>query len=269
MKKIKMFQAALIAVSLIFTVSKAQAQATDSDYAAFVKNVDSYCAIVTGSNRGQGLGWAKHFLEEGSSVIATCRKPADASELNALVKKYGSKILIEQLDVTNEDHQRNLGEQLTKHGVKIDMAISNAGVTVIEEFGQWTKKGFEFNIGVNTIGCALFAQAISPSLKNGAKLIHLSSGAGTTGGQKRINSLDAYGVSKAGLNHLTKRLALKLADREIIVISVTPGGVLTDMNPAGKLSVEKAVSIMSATFDGLTIEDTGTFITNTGKPMSW
>lgn len=230
---------------------------------------DSKTAIVTGSNRGMGLGWVKHFLTEGYQVVATARKPDKATDLIALKKKYKKQLHIVKLDVTNEEDQKALGKFLQKKKIKIDVAISNAGVTIQEEFGNWTAKGIAINFNVNTMGAALFAQTIAPNLKDGAKLIQLSSGAGSITYQKKSNGLDAYCISKAGVNMLTRKLSARLKDRNIIVISIVPGGVKTDMNPNGKLSVPQAIGIMSKTVAGLTMEHSGTFMNNKGKKMPW
>jgi NAD(P)-dependent dehydrogenase (short-subunit alcohol dehydrogenase family) len=226
-------------------------------------------AIVTGSNRGQGLGWVKHFLKEGYTVVATARKPQAASDLHELKKQYKNKLVIQKLDVTSEEDMAVLGAMLKEKNIKIDIAISNAGVTVEEDFGNWTAKGLEINFKVNTMGAALFAQAIAPYLKNGAKLVQLSSGAGSITYQKKSSPLDAYRISKAGLNMLTRNLSARLEDRQIIVVSISPGGVLTDMNPNGKLSVKEAIGIMAETISKLTMENSGTFINNKGKVMAW
>ncbi|WP_298486964.1 SDR family NAD(P)-dependent oxidoreductase [uncultured Maribacter sp.] len=232
-------------------------------------NMDKKTAIVTGSNRGMGLGWVKHFLKEGYIVIATARKPEKASDLLALKKEYKKQLIVQKLDVTSEEDMAALSDKLKSEKIKIDIAISNAGVTVEEDFGNWTAKGIQINFNVNTMGAALFAQAISPYLNEGAKLIQLSSGHGSISGQKKITPIDAYGISKAGVNMLTKKLSIRWADRKIIVVSITPGGVKTDMNQYGKLSVSEAIPIMYQTIGNLTIENSGTFITNKGKAMSW
>ncbi|RKR08039.1 NAD(P)-dependent dehydrogenase (short-subunit alcohol dehydrogenase family) [Maribacter vaceletii] len=234
-------------------------------------NMNTKTAIVTGSNRGMGLGWVKHFLKEGYTVIATTRKPEKASDLLALKKEYKKQLLIQKLDVTNEEDMLALGELLKKKKIKIDVAISNAGVTVEEKFGEWTSKSFLANYKVNTMGAAFFAQTISPFLAEGSKLVQLSSGHGAIGthAKRMTGKIDAYGVSKAGVNMLTRKLSFIWQDRKIIVVSITPGGVKTDMNQYGKLSVSEAIPIMYKTIANLTIENSGTFINNTGKVMSW
>ncbi|WP_109832565.1 SDR family NAD(P)-dependent oxidoreductase [Reichenbachiella versicolor] len=230
---------------------------------------DSKVAIITGSNRGQGLGWTKYYLEKGYTVIATARKPESADQLQALKKQYKKKLMIEKLDVTSLEDANTLSNTLTKKKIKIDIAISNAGVTVKENFGEWTEKSLIGNFKVNTMGAAFFAQMLDPHLKNGAKVIQLSSGAGCIACQKKSNEIDSYAISKAGLNMLTKKLSFIWADRQIIVVSMTPGGVKTDMNPTAKRTVEEAIPMMAATVEALTIEQTGTFINFKGKNMPW
>lgn len=226
-------------------------------------------AIITGSNRGMGLGWVKHFLKEGYTVVATARKPEKATDLIELKEQYKEHLIIQKLDVTSEEDMAALNAKLKADNIKIDIAISNAGVTVEEDFGNWTAKGLETNFRVNTMGAALFAQTIAPYLSNGAVLVQLSSGAGSITYQKKSSPLDAYRISKAGLNMLTRNLSARLEDRQIIVVSISPGGVLTDMNPNGKLSVSEAITIMSETISKLTMENSGTFINNNGEVMAF
>lgn len=225
--------------------------------------------FVTGANRGLGLGWVQHFAAAGDSVIATCRKPTEAKELAELAAKYDGLVRVEQLDVVDEDSISALGKKLTEEGIKIDLAVNNAGVTDVEPFGAWTKASFEFNIGVNTIGPALVSQMLAPHLNNGAILVNITSGAGSTQWQNKPNDYDAYGVSKAGLNHLTKRLSVKLRDRNVIVVAIHPGGVITDMNPNGKLTAEESVDLMTKALAGLTREDSGSYINYKGQEMAW
>lgn len=245
---------------------------SSSTYAGTAADEDSNkgkTAIITGSNRGMGLGWVEYFLSEGYTVVATARKPEKSTELNELKKKYKKQLYVEKLDVTSEEDHAALGEMLKKENIKIDIAISNAGVTVEEDFGSWTSKSWEMNYRVNTMGAAFFAQTLDPYLAKGSKLIQLSSGHGSIGAHGKPGNIDAYGVSKAGVNMLTSKLAKRWAEREIIVISITPGGVKTDMNPWGKLSVAEAIPIMYNTISTLTLEQSGTFITNKGKKMAW
>jgi len=254
---------------IVFAFFNSLSYAGMADATGLFSTKESKTAIVTGANRGMGLGWVKHFLSEGYTVIATARKPEKATDLHELQKQYKGKLLIQQLDVTSEEHMAELSKMLEEKALKIDIAISNAGVTILENFGSWTAEGFGYNYKVNTLGAALFAQAIAPSLSNGATLVQITSGGGSITWNKKSSELDGYRVSKAGLNMLTKALSHILADKEVIVVSMSPGGVKTEMNPSATRSVEEAVAQMAEVVSKLTMENTGTFINFKGKVFPW
>ena len=235
----------------------------------FVRDATGQIVIITGSNRGIGLGWVKHYLNAGDSVVATCRTPAEATDLIALKEEYGNKLLIEQLDLSNEEHFDRLGDALARHGVRIDIAINNAGSGSGKPFGEWDTEGFAITFEVHTIGSALFAQMVAPLLNDGAKLVLTSSGVGSIARANRQNEMDAYAIAKAGVNMLARRLSVRLADRNIVVVALTPGSVLTGMNPRGTISVEESVGLMTSTLDKLTMEDSGGFFQNNGTVVPW
>ena len=235
----------------------------------FVKDVAGQTVIVTGSNRGIGLGWVKHYLNAGDSVIATCRTPEEATHLIALKEEYGNKLLVVQLELANEEDFKRLGDALAGHNVCIDIAINNAGSGSGKPFGEWDSESFAITFEVHTIGSALFAQMVTPLLKDGAKMALTSSGVGSITRANRQNEMDAYAIAKAGVNMLARRLSVRLADRNIVVVAVTPGSVLTGMNPNGTISVEESVGLMSSTLDKLTMEDSGGFFHNNGTVVPW
>ena len=235
----------------------------------FVKDVAGQTVIVTGSNRGIGLGWVKHYLNAGDSVIATCRTLEEATDLIALKEEYGNKLLVVQLELANEEDFKRLGDALAGHNVCIDIAINNAGSGSGKPFGEWDSESFAITFEVHTIGSALFAQMVTPLLKDGAKMVLTSSGVGSIRRANRQNEMDAYAIAKAGVNMLARRLSVRLADRNIVVVAVTPGSVLTGMNPNGTISVEESVGLMSSTLDKLTMEDSGGFFHNNGTVVPW
>ena len=235
----------------------------------FVKDIAGQTVIITGSNRGIGLGWVKHYLNAGDSVIATCRTPEEATDLIALKVEYGNKLLIMQLELANEEDFKRLGDALAEHNVCIDIAINNAGSGSGKPFGEWDSESFAITFQVHTIGSALFVQMVTPLLNDGAKMVLTTSGVGSITRANRQNEMDAYAIAKAGVNMLAKRMSVRLADRNIIVAALTPGSVLTGMNPNGSISVEESVGLMSSTLDKLTMEDSGGFFQNDGTVVPW
>jgi NAD(P)-dependent dehydrogenase (short-subunit alcohol dehydrogenase family) len=88
-------------------------------------NQEQPTVLITGSNRGIGLGFVKHYAAEGWNVIATCRKPEQAEDLAALQREYPN-IVIEQLDVT--DHARIDALADAYRDQPIDLLVNNAAI---------------------------------------------------------------------------------------------------------------------------------------------
>lgn len=237
----------------------------------FFQNTNSNTVLVTGANRGIGLGFVKHYLKSGFSVVATCRQPKIAEALISLSIKYPNQLLIEELDISKEKSILQFAKRLDNLNLKLYIVISNAGVSIEEDFGQWTYNTFESVLLVNTIGAALFAQAVTPFLIDKAKLVQISSGIGSL--KLNINpdgALDAYAVSKASLNMLTVRLASKLLKRKIIVISINPGWVKTDMGgQEAPNTIDDVIPNITLTIENLTLDNSGTFISDEGELIPW
>ncbi|MBK1880066.1 SDR family oxidoreductase [Pelagicoccus mobilis] len=225
--------------------------------------------LVTGANRGIGLEFVRHYLTQGCDVIATCRKPDEARDLNALMETYTDSLQIEELDLGSDSSIESFYRRLAECGVALDLLISNAGVSDNEPFGEWSRRSLELNLEVNTIGPALLAQALAPLLKEGSKLIQLSTGwASMSYNGDNKGPYDAYAISKAGLNMLTHRLAAHLRERGITVVSLSPGWVRTQMGgEAAPLSPAEGVAQMTATIADLSLEDTGAFLSPEGEPL--
>jgi NAD(P)-dependent dehydrogenase (short-subunit alcohol dehydrogenase family) len=202
-------------------------------------------------------------------VIGTARNPDAAESFKILSQTYPACFRSVPLDVTNEASIVALPVLL--ESVQIDCLINNAGISLEEDFGSWTSQGFEANFQANTLGPALVSQAMTSLMGEGAKIVNMSSGMASI--ELNLNpqaGLDAYAVSKAGLNFVTRRLAEKLKERAIAVVAVSPGWVRTEMGGAdATASVEEAVQCLVQTIDTVTIEQTGAFLAETGEPLPW
>ncbi|WP_232285916.1 SDR family NAD(P)-dependent oxidoreductase [Aquimarina agarilytica] len=234
------------------------------------QNPKSQSVLITGANRGLGFGFLTHYLKQGNTVIATCRN-SDITVFDSLIKDYPNQLLIENLELTSEQSILNFAQKIKENKVTFDLVINNAGISIEENFGNWTAATFETNFKVNTIGPALLIQAISPFLKQGSKLVQMSSGLGAIA--LNINPegpYDAYAVSKASLNILTKRIATKFYTQQIIVVAINPGWVQTDMGGAEATStIDEAIKNMTSTINVLSLKNTGTFISDTGELLPW
>ena len=227
--------------------------------------------LITGADRGIGLGLVRHYLERGESVVATSRRIEPSRELADLAETCTERVRLMSLDVVDEESISRFGDEIGRKRITFTTVISNAGVTVAEDFGRWTAKGFSSNLLVNTVGPALLVQAIESSLERGAKVVQISSGMGSI--ELNINpenGLDAYAVSKCGLNMLSRRLAEKLRPRGVIVMSLDPGWVKTDMGgPEAPTEVNDAVHNITSTVERAGMDDAGHFLSSDGSKIPW
>ncbi|MEO1009958.1 MAG: SDR family oxidoreductase [Bacteroidota bacterium] len=227
--------------------------------------------FVTGANRGMGMGYAEHYLENGLSVIATARNPDKAKALLRLKMEYPDQLRVLRLDVTNEKSISDLVSRLKQMGATFSLVINNAGISFEEELGKWTLRTFETHFRVNAIGPALISQALLPFLESKAKLVQISSGLGSLQqGSDLENGLDAYAASKCALHSITVRLAQKLRFRGMAVFAINPGWVKTNMGGAEAPStVPEAVGHITRTITNVGLEKTGCFLSEKGEPIPW
>lgn len=225
--------------------------------------------LVTGANRGLGLGFVQHYLERGCEVIATARHPEDCTGFTTLAQQHGERFRSLQLDVGDSASIDAAARQLGD--VRLDLLINNAGMNLDEAFGQWTADTFAILFAVNATGPALFAQALAPQIRQGGTLVNLSSGLASNGLSINLdNALDAYSASKSALNMITRRLAAKLEERDIVVAAFDPGWVRTDMGGEdADLSIDESIGDLAAAIDRLTPVQSGLFLSRTGEELPW
>jgi len=225
--------------------------------------------LITGANRGLGLGFTRHYLESGWRVLAAARDPDASAELAELTARFGEMLTLFQLELTSEPSIAAAAADIGD--TAFDLVINNAGTLPDEAFGAWTAQAFARAFAVNATGPALVAQAVAPKMKHGSKLVNISSGLGSCGlAIEPGTGLDAYAASKAALNMITARLAAKLEPRGVIVVACDPGWVRTRMGgPDADLSVDESIGAITATIDGLTPADSGRFVSRHGQDVPW
>jgi NAD(P)-dependent dehydrogenase (short-subunit alcohol dehydrogenase family) len=225
--------------------------------------------LITGANRGLGLGFTRHYLERGCRVFACARDWDPSPDSAGMRERFGERFRPVDLDVSDEQAVAALPAALD--GAMLDIAINNAGTLQDEAFGGWSAATFETALSVNCTGPALVAQALLPLLKRDSALVNISSGLASNG--LNINpetGLDAYAASKSALNMVTRRLAAKLGPRGITVVAIDPGWVRTRMGgEEAELSVDESVSDVTGTIAGLGPEQGGLFLSRKGELLPW
>lgn len=224
--------------------------------------------VITGANRGIGLGFVNYYLSNGWQVIALSRSAIDQSTLNRNIDECFHNLTVNLLD---ESSINNTAKSINNLCNGIDLLINNAGVAEHEVFGEWSQAALTTNFQVNSVAPALLTQALSSQLNQHSKVIQLSSGlASIKNNLSPLEGFDSYCMSKAAVNILSRRLAFKLADKKIIVNAISPGWVKTDMGgPEAPATITEAVNTLTQTIEMLSIENSGKFLDENGKKIDW
>jgi NAD(P)-dependent dehydrogenase (short-subunit alcohol dehydrogenase family) len=228
-------------------------------------------ALITGTNKGLGLGLTKSLLDKGYKVFATCRKMAKAKELEALSKTFPNKLKILEVDVVAP----NAGESISNFlkDEPIDLFLNNAGTIGSrgQGFGQVTTSDWLEVLQVNLIAPLLISQSIIENISKGSekKMFFLSSKVGSIADNSG-GGMYVYRSSKTALNQVVKSLSVDLLGNRISVVALHPGWVRTDMGgPNALISIEKSVSGMIGVISRTTLTDTGKFFNYDGKEIPW
>jgi NAD(P)-dependent dehydrogenase (short-subunit alcohol dehydrogenase family) len=222
--------------------------------------------LVTGANRGIGLGFAKHYAKAGWQVLGCCRQPGEAA---ALRKLPGARVLA--LDVADEDSIERLAKEVS--GTPIDLLINNAGIggPVGVAFGATRQADWLPTLLTNTVGPYMMVERLAENVlaSQQKKIVSITSGLGSIG-EATSDYAPIYSISKAGLNMGSKRIAHTLGPRGAIVVVMSPGWVKTAMGGQGApLSVDESVAGMAGVIAGLTRQDNGSFRNHDGKTLPW
>ena len=220
--------------------------------------------LITGASRGLGLEIVKQLCNRNKNttstkILATCRSPETAHELQSLGETNRNSLIIKKLDVNNfstygqfADNIRGIVET---EGIRC--LINNAGISPKStKYNRVTSEQMAETFTTNTIAPLLFSKEMLPFLKKAAsenvdagslivnmssilgsiELNHPKSGNGSGG-------VYPYRASKSALNMITRSLSLDLNHMNIKVVAIHPGWVKTDMGgPNAPLTSEESVS---------------------------
>lgn len=232
--------------------------------------------LITGSNRGIGLEFARQYAAKGWRVIATARDPAKAEELKALAASH-SNVTIETLDVADNKAIDALAARYA--GQPIDVLLNNAGwlgEPDEQSFAQLDYETFEEVLRVNTYAPLRISQAFLDNVaaSEQKKIIGITSGLASIESTKRFGSLYFYRVSKAGLNMALRTLQAEVRSRGIKVGILAPGVVETRLlkqsgfSGPDALSPEESAASVIRNIEALNTQD-AKFILNTGEILPW
>ena len=227
--------------------------------------------LVTGANRGLGLGLVKKFLKNNEKVICTTRNISKSKELILCKEKYNDNLEICELDLLDKDSPNILSNFLGDE--TIDLFINNAGVIghSAQHFKSVSLNHWIEVLKVNLIAPLLITQSIIKNIEKSSerKIYFISSKVGSIEDNKS-GGMYIYRSSKTALNQVVKSLSIDLKPLGISVISLHPGWVRTEMGgPNALISVEESVNGMIDVISNTSIINSGQFINYDGTRLPW
>lgn len=239
---------------------------------------DAKTVLITGSNSGIGLEFAKQYAARGWDVIATHRRDTAPESLTTLKAKHPDLIRIETMDVTNHAQIDALAKKLAD--TPIDVLINNAGITgnfrepAPQSFGTLDYDSWENFMRINALGPLKISEAFTPHVKasEDKKILAVTSLAGSFG-YEGPNMAGGYWYksSKTTLNIYMKNIANDLKADGVTVALLSPGTVkvekMGDVSFPGLIEPSVSIGGMIKVIDGLTVEDTGSYYRYDGSPQ--
>ncbi|XP_017939050.2 uncharacterized protein LOC103753931 [Manacus vitellinus] len=250
--------------------------------------------LVTGANRGIGLGLIQHLLglpKPPQWVFATCRDPKGqrAQELQNLASKHRNLVII-PLEVANPASIKAAAAKVGEHlgGSGLNLLINNAGIVKITLLENETLEDMTETYTTNTVGPLLMGQAFLPLLKKAAQgspgsglscskaaIVNMSSIAGSISSLYAWEEMQvtSYRCSKAALNMLNKCQSLAYKEHGVLCLALHPGWVQTDLGSSAghtpPVTVDASVKGMLKVLSSISEKDTGTFLDWEGKVVPW
>ena len=188
-------------------------------------------ALVTGGSRGIGRMIAEGFLKHGARVYISARKAAACDQAAAELSALGHCVSL-PADVSTVQGARALAGAYAQREDRLDILVNNAGAAWAEPFADFPESGWDKVVDLNLKAPFFLTQALYPLLckaaqERPAKVINVASIDGLS-----VSPLEtySYAASKSGLMHLTRRLALRLVQDNIVMSAIAPGAFASEMN---------------------------------------
>jgi NAD(P)-dependent dehydrogenase (short-subunit alcohol dehydrogenase family) len=212
---------------LIQNWSGDEAEAMDTSYLA----LDGQIALVTGGSRGIGRAIALAFADAGADVVISSRKQADLDKAAEEIRGRGRRAWAFAAHNREPEDLRKLVAAVKEQVGRVDILVNNAATNpLMAPIVDIEERAYDQIINTNLKGYFLLSQMIARMMieQGRGNIINISS----VGGLSPDKGLAVYCISKAGINMLTKALALELGEHNIRVNAIAPGVVKTRMSQA-------------------------------------
>lgn len=198
-------------------------------------SLEGRTALVTGGSRGIGKMIVEGLLAAGCRKIYISARKED--QIAAAVEHFGDRVVGIPMDISTVEGCKALAAAIAEHEEKLDILVNNAGAAWGTDFDEFPESGWDRAMDLNVKSPFFLTQALHQLLNNAAsteqpaKIINIGSIDGM-----RLNPWETYSyhASKAAILWLTKRMAARLIQDNIIVSAIAPGAFASDMNKAAR-----------------------------------
>lgn len=180
-------------------------------------------AIITGAKQGIGYGIVLALAKEGCRVVISDLNQKDCEDAFKKIEKEAGAGLALKCDVSKKEEVDNLVAKTIQEFGQLDILVNNAGIYPFKPFAEMQESDWDKVIDINLKSVFLCAQAAAKEMKNGGKIVSISSIAAFVG----FEGLTHYCASKGGVTAMTRALALELSPKKINVNAVAPGAIDT------------------------------------------
>lgn len=202
-------------------------------------------AIVTGSTKGIGKAIAEEFMRLGAEVFIVSRNKEEIDREISEYEKQGFRLYGMKCDVTSENDRQKLFESVKKLWGKLDILVNNAGTNTRKKTLDSTEEDYDKIMNLNSKSVFEMCKTFFPLLKKSeeASIVNIVSVAGGTS----VGTGSPYAISKAGMIHFTKYLAVEWAAEGIRVNAVAPWYIKTPLAEQVLKNPEYLEKILSRT----------------------
>lgn len=190
--------------------------------------------IVTGGNRGIGLGISTAYAQSGANVAILCRNKELGDQAAKELEQHGNTCFCIKCDTGSRESVKTAVAEVFKIFDHVDVLVNNAGVSTVTEFlndkdlGEWHRV-----INTNLNGPAYMMYEVVPHMikaNKGASIINISSIGGQNLGGARNHPMSPYHTSKAALDMFSRNMAIEFGDYGIRVNVIAPGPTHSDLD---------------------------------------
>ncbi|UVI32964.1 SDR family NAD(P)-dependent oxidoreductase [Paenibacillus spongiae] len=209
--------------------------------------LQSKVAIITGGASGIGRETCRLFAREGAKVAVIDVNEQQGMQTVDLIKESGGEAFFVRCDVSKEDDVIRMAARVVERYRKIDVLFNNATWYTIAAATEMPLADWQKTLDINLTGPFLCCKYVLPEMmKNGGSIINTSSVGGTSAFYKH----PAYNAAKAGVNLLTKNLALDYGKHQVRVNCISPGIIETPLTQQDLQDPERAAKLMERCFTG-------------------